>query len=159
MRSRELVDISLDTSTRRRRARRRLIRVGIPLGCLVVMIASIAFILLYAYHNNREDALILTDQLLETLDRQIAAEVQNYLSPASEMVKLATNIVRDPSISINSRAQIEPLAIQILKNYPQLTIFSIADIDGNFIMPKKQSDGSIDTKIIDNLAIKMNRVC
>jgi hypothetical protein len=126
-----------------------LIRVGIPLGCLVVMIASIAFIILYNYNNNREDALILTDHLLETLDRQIAAEVQDYLSPASEMVKLATNIVKDPSMSINSRAQIEPLAIQILKNYPQLTIFSIADAEGNFIMSKKQPDGRIDTKIID----------
>lgn len=149
MRSRELVDISLDTSTRRRRARRRLVRVGIPLGCLAVMIASIAFIITYSYHNNREDALILTDHLLETLDRQIAAEVQDYLSPASEMVMLATNIIKDPSMSISSRAQIEPLAIQILKNYPQLTIFSIADIEGNFIMPKKQPDGRIDTKIID----------
>ena len=149
MRSREIVDISLDTSTRRRRARRRLIRVGIPLGCLVVMIASIALILLHAYHTNREDALILTDHLLETIDRQIAAEVQNYLSPAAEMVRLVANIVKDPSISINSRARIEPLAIQILKIYPQLTIFSIADVEGNFIMPKKQPDGRIDTKIID----------
>ncbi|MGD9300698.1 MAG: cache domain-containing protein [Desulfobacterales bacterium] len=113
------------------------------------MIASIGFILIYSYQNNREDALILTDDLLKTLDRQIAAEVQQYLSPASEMVKLATSIVKDPAIAINSRAQVEPLAIQILKNYQQLTIFSIADVEGNFIMPKKMSDGSIDTKIID----------
>jgi len=113
------------------------------------MIASIAFILVYAYHNNREDALALTDELLKTLDRQIAAEVQNYLSPASEMATLAANIIKDPSFAITSRAQIEPLAIQILKNYPQLTIFSIADVKGNFIMSKKMPDGNIDTKIID----------
>ena len=113
------------------------------------MIASIAFIAIYTYHNNRKDALALSDDLLKTLDRRIAAEVQNYLSPASDMVKLAANIVKDPSFGITSRYQIEPLAIQILKNYPQLTIFSIADVRGNFIMAKKMSGGSIDTKVID----------
>ena len=150
MRARELVDITSDTRTRRQRLRRRLIRVVIPVGCLVLMIASIAFILIYSYHNNREEALILTDDLLKTLDRQIAAEVQNYLSPASDMVKLVANIVKDPCIGITSRSQVEPFAIQILKNYPQLTLFSIADVKGNFIMPKKMPDGSIHTKIIDH---------
>ena len=149
LRARELVDISQDTRTRRQRLRRRFTRVAIPVGCLVLMIASIAFIAIYSYRNNRQDVLALTDELLKTLQRQIAAEVENYLSPASDMVKLAANIVKDPSMGINSRSQIEPLAIQILKNYPQLTIFSIADVKGNFIMPKKMPDGSIDTKIID----------
>ena len=151
MRPQELVDISQDTRTRRQRLRSRFIRVVIPVGCLVLMIASSAFILIYSYRNNREDALVLTEDLLKTLERQIAAEVQTYLSPASEMVKLATNIVKDPSFAINDRSQIEPLAIQILKNYPQLTIFSIADVEGNFIMPKKMPDGSFDTKIIDRM--------
>ena len=149
MRPQELVDISLDTRRRRQRLRRRFIRVVIPVGCLVLMIVSVAFIVIYSYRNNREDALALTDKLLETLDRQIAAEVQNYLSPASEMATLAAKIVKDPAFDITSRSQIEPLAIQILKNYPQLTIFSIADVQGNFIMPKKMPDGSIDTKIIN----------
>ena len=149
MRARELVDISQDTRTRRQRLRRRFIRVAVPVGCLVLMIASIAFIAIYAYRNNRRDALALSDELLKTLHRQIAAEVENYLSPASDMVRLAANIVKDPAFAINNRSQIEPLAIQILNIYPQLTIFSIADVEGNFIMPKKTSDGSIDTKIIN----------
>jgi class 3 adenylate cyclase len=149
LRARELVDISQDIGTRRQRRRRRLIRVAIPVGCLVLMIVSLAFIAVYAYQNNRHDALELTDDLLETLDRRIAAEVRNYLGPASDTVQLLANIIRDPSIGITDRSQIEPFVIQILKTYPQLTIFSIADVKGNFIMPKKMPDGSIHTKIID----------
>ena len=60
MRAREIVDISLDTRTRRQRLRRRFIRVVIPVGFLVLMIASIAFISIYSYHNNRKDALALS---------------------------------------------------------------------------------------------------
>ena len=149
MRAREIVDITQDTRTRRQRLRRRFIRVVIPLGCLALLVASIVFIVIYSYHNNRKDALFLTDDLLKTLDRRIEVEVQNYLSPASDMVKLAASIVKDPSFGITSRSEIEALAIQILKNYPQLTIFSIAEVNGNFTMPKKMPDGSIDTKIID----------
>jgi class 3 adenylate cyclase len=114
-----------------------------------LLIASIAFILAYSYHNNREDALFLTDDLLKTLDLRIAAEVQDYLSPASDMANLAAGIIKDPAFGITSHSQIEALVIQILKNYPQLTIFSIADVKGNFMMPKKMPDGSIHTKIID----------
>ena len=149
MRQREIVDISQDTRTRRQRLRRRFIRVVIPLGCLGLLIASIAFTIIYSYHNNRKDALIPTDDLLKTLDRRIAAEVQNYLSPASDMANLAADIIKDPAFGITSRSEIEALAIQILKNYPQLTIFSIAEANGNFTMPKKMPDGSIHTKIID----------
>ena len=149
MRAREIVDISQDTRTRRQRLRRRFIRVVVPLGCLGLLIASIAFVVIYSYHNNRKDALILTDDLLRTLDRRIAVEVQNYLSPASDMVTLVVDIVKDPSFGIRSHSQIEALAIEILKNYPQLTIFSIAEVNGNSTMPKKMPDGSIHTKIVD----------
>jgi class 3 adenylate cyclase len=113
------------------------------------MVASIAFIAVYAYYSNREDALDLTDDLLETLDRQIAAEVENYLAPASDMAKLAAKIIEDPSFGITQYSQIEALSIQILKNYPQLTIISIADVKGNFLMPKKMPDSSIHTKVIN----------
>lgn len=149
MRARELVDISQDTRTRRQRLRRRFIRVVIPVGCLVLMIASIASIAIYSYSNNLEDALALSDDLLKNLDSRIASEVQSYLSPAADMVRLAANIVKDPSFGITSRAQIEPLAIQILKSYPQLSIFSIADVEGNFIMAKKMPGDAIDTKVVN----------
>ena len=111
MRARELVDISQDTRTRRQRLRHRFIRVVIPVGCLVLMIASIASIAIYSYSNNLEDALALSDDLLKSLDSRIASEVQSYLSPAADMVRLAANIVKDPSFGITSRTQIEPLAI------------------------------------------------
>ena len=37
----------------------------------------------------------------------------------------------------------------MLKNIPQLAIFSLADIEGNYMMLKKMPDRSINTKIIE----------
>ena len=149
MHAEELVDINLDTKARRRRMWRRLLRVVIPLGCVLFMVATILSIAAYGYYVNRRDTLILSEDLLKALDQRIATQVHDYLIPASEMVGLAAKIVEDPAFGIDNRSEVEALAIQILRTYPQLTAFSIAGTKGDFIMPKKMSDGSIDTKIIE----------
>ena len=149
MHAKELVDINLDTKARRRRMRRRLMRVVIPVGCVLLMVATILSITSYGYYVNRRDILALSDDLLKALDRRIATQVHDYLVPASEMVGLAANIVEDPAFGIEKSSEIEALAIQILRTYPQLTAFSIAGTKGDFIMPKKMPDGSIHTKSIE----------
>jgi len=129
--------------------RRRLMRVVIPLGCVLFMVATILSITAYGYYVNRRDTLGLSDDLLKALDRRIATQVHDYLVPASEMVKLAAGIVEDPSFGIENSSEFEALAIQVLRTYPQLTAFSIAGTKGDFLMPKKMPDGSIHTKSIE----------
>ena len=86
MEDQELVDINLDTETRRKRLKRRLLRVFIPVGCVLFMVATILSITAYGYYINRRDTLGLSDYLLDSLDRRIAVQVKEYLSPASKMV-------------------------------------------------------------------------
>ena len=149
MQAEELVDINMDTKARRRRMQRRLLRVVIPLGCVLLMVATILSITAYGYYVNRRETLGLSDDLLKALDHRIATQVHDYLFPASEMVKLAADIVQDPAFGIEKSSEIEALAIQILHTYPQLTAFSIAGTKGDFIMPKKMADGSIHIKNIE----------
>ncbi len=139
MHAKELVDINLDTKTRRRRMRRRLLRVVIPVGCVLLMVATILSITTYGYYVNRRDTLGLSDDLLKALDRRIATQVHDYLIPASEMVGLAANIVQDPAFGIDKDSQIEALAIQILRTYPQLTAFSIAAYQRRFHYAQKNA--------------------
>src|ERR1700750_3399481 len=69
--SNPVVDISVDPREERRRRRRALLRVGIPLGGVALMIATILFIAFYAdfiaFHAdraNRDGALALSSDLL-----------------------------------------------------------------------------------------------
>ena len=149
MHAKELVDINLDTKTRRRRLKRRLLRVIIPVGCVLFMVATILSISAYGYYVNRRDTLALSDDLLKSLDRRIATQVHEYLIPASEMVKLAADIVEDPSYGIDNRSDVEALAIPILRAYPQLATFLVANTKGDFLMLKKMPDGAIHTKNIE----------
>ncbi len=149
MQAEELVDINLDTKTRRQRFKHRLMRVVIPVGCVLFMVATILSISAYGYYVNRRDTLALSENLLESLDLRIAAQVHDYLAPASDMVRLAAEIVENPSYGIDNRSELEILAMPILRAYPQLTAFNAADTKGNFMMLKKMPDGSIHTKSIE----------
>ena len=144
----DIVDITRIDS-QREQFRRRLLRVVVPIGCVVLMMASILGIALYSYSNNRRDALALSEDLLQSLDRRIATEVRTFLSPASNMVRILDNTMKDPSYWENRRALAAPLAIQMLKAQPQLAIFSFGDTKGNYMMLKKMPDRSVHTKLIE----------
>jgi class 3 adenylate cyclase len=143
----DIVDIS-GADLGRGDLRRRLVRILVPVLCVVLMMASILGIALYSYSKNRADALHLSEDLLRSLDRQIAIEVRNYLSPATAMVDILQSTLKDPQFRSGWRTLVEPLAMQMLQAYPQLAMFNLGVPSGEFMMCKKMPDGSIDTKVI-----------
>ncbi len=143
----EIVDI-ISPDFRRGRLKRRFLRIVVPIACVALMLAAILGIAWYSYANNRRDALALSEDVLQSLDRRIATEVRTFLSPAAELVKIVDGALAAAPSGVGRRQLAEPLAMQMLKNIPQLAIFSLADTGGNYLMLKKMPDRSIHTKII-----------
>ncbi|NBC11511.1 MAG: GAF domain-containing protein [Planctomycetes bacterium] len=166
--------VDLSESGRRRRAlrRRRLRRILVPIGFVLLLIAALMVILVINHRASRREALALSDVVIRTTTQRIAAEVESYLRPAEQMARLsaskATELMDEPGegaapvyvgLSAEDGAPVlvegpkplnlHPLGIDVLRTYPQLAMYNIADPAGNFVMPKKMSDGAIDTKIID----------
>ena len=148
----ELIDISMDPRERRRLFRRKLVRVIIPIASVFMMIAAIAGIATFSYLSNRRDVMALSNDLLSVLDNRITKEVEAYLAPASDMSTLASSIFLNPVFRANRTEVVETLGSEMLRIYPQLTIFSGAGMDGDFMMLKKAPTGAIDTKIIERSA-------
>lgn len=147
--SADTIDIGFDLRAARRRRVRRYLRVAIPIVTLLILMASIAGIGLYLYQANRADARVLSDDLLEELERRIVAEVVAFLEPASVMVRLAEEVLADKALDEQRERLTEPLTMHILERNPQLATFNFADPIGNFMMLQKSPDGSIDTKFMD----------
>jgi len=124
----ELVDINMDFQTRRQRLKRRLLRVIIPLGCVLLIVAAIMTIAMVSYRHNRRDTLALSEDMLQALDQRIHSEVQAYLMPAANLVKVAAQTFNEfiARIWLNRRA---PLGVNVLKTYPQLSSFFAAHLD------------------------------
>ena len=143
------LDFGFDLRAQRRRRLRRFLRIAVPIVTLLTLVAAIAGIGAYLYQANREGARVLTDDLLEELERRIVSEVENFLEPASLMVRLAEEVLEDRALFDRRERLAEPLAMQILESNPQLAMFNFADPQGNFMMLKKLPDGSIHTKFMD----------
>ncbi len=140
----EIVDIS---QTRLKRRRQFLARVGVPLLGVVLVILSILGVTLYTYQANRQSALDLTHDVLNTLQARIAHEVDNYLAPATRAALIARDMVARNAIP-DGRVAMEAYASSMLRQVPNLAGFFIGSSDGDFMMVRRDPRGGTDTKLI-----------
>jgi adenylate cyclase len=152
MRIREVVSISHDNLSGAKDLRRRILRVLLPIGFAIVILAALLSITAYSYYSNRRDALALSDDLLHAIERRIARELEAFFGPIGDTVQLTAVFLENMPFDVGNRALLEPLAFKVLANLSQISNFYVADTRGNFLMVQKMPDGSNNTKIIDRSA-------
>jgi adenylate cyclase len=148
LRGGEVVAISADNLSGAKHVRRRILRVLLPIGFAIVIMAALLSIAAYSYYSNRRDALMLSDDLLRAIERRIANELETFLSPIEDTVQLTAVFFENIPFDVSNRALLEPLAFKVLANLSQISTFYVADTRGNFLMVQKMPDGSNSTKII-----------
>ena len=147
--SSEAIDLGFDLRAERRRRYRRVMRIAFPVVTLLVLLAVIGGIGIYLHKANRDDARLLTNDLLTVLEHRIVSQVVTFLEPASIIVHLADKVLNGAALHEQGKDLAEPLAIQLLESRPQLATFSFADPEGNFLMVKRMPDGTVATKTMD----------
>jgi adenylate cyclase len=150
MRGDEIIDVDADPTETRREFWRRIGRFGIPLGGVVLIVAAIIGIAFYSYQSNRNDALSLSQDLIETLDQRVRTEVQAYLAPAAHAVGTLAGMLPNDGLSPAGRPVLEKLALQLLQDRPQLASLYVGDPEGNFLMVQRSPEGTLDTKVIEH---------
>jgi adenylate cyclase len=124
--SNPVVDIGLDPLEERRRRRRALLRIGIPLGGVALMIATILFIAFYADRANRDGALALSSDLLVTLEQRIGIEVSAYLEPAARAVRILRDTLHDGALG-DRLPLVETFSSSLLREIPQMANLNFAE--------------------------------
>jgi hypothetical protein len=92
----QVVDVSTTPVDPRRR--RVLMRTGIPIAAVALIVAVIFAIAYYAERANRSGVLLLSDDLLATLQERIGQEVSAYLDPAVRATRLARDMTAQTTI-------------------------------------------------------------
>lgn len=146
----EIVDVDVDPREEQRRRRRLWLRLGLPAAAVVLIVASIIAITYYGYASNRRDALGLSQDLLGAIDERVATQVQSYLTPAVRVLKLMQHVIDRPPFDAPGRERAERLAMEVLRNVPQLAMVLFGDDHGNFLMLRRSKGGAIDSKVIEN---------
>jgi hypothetical protein len=147
----QVVDISEDATAVRRRRRRAFLRIGIPILGIILVIAAILGIAIYSHYANRQGVLALSDNLLDTLDAQIAQRVSAYLDPCARSLRIMRDIA-EKTPPTDRRAVAENYAIGVLGELPQIEAFYVGDDAGNFLMVHRREGGGVSTKQVINEA-------
>jgi adenylate cyclase len=129
--------------------RRAWLRIGVPVGGAASVILAILAIALYSDRANRAGAVLLSDDLLDSLGARVSQEVTSYLDPAIRATRLVRDIVDRNAISDRSAA-LEEFASSALRQIPQIDALYSGDAEGNFAMVRRGEAGGVDIKSIRN---------
>lgn len=144
-----VVDISEDAVAVRRRRRRALLRIGVPILGIVLVIAAIIGIALYSHEANRRGVLALSDDLLNNLDAQISQRVAAFLDPCERVLRILRDVATKTPPT-ERRATTERFAGSVLAELPQMAAFYAGDSQGNFMMARRSDNFGISIKQIYN---------
>ena len=124
------------------------LRITILTAFVFLLVICVVSIMVANHVQNRRAVLNEAERLLDQATRTVIAKVTNYLSPAANLVQMTSRLCDQGTFSLERPEELEPLTIEVVRSYPQLTMFNVADKHGNFLMPKEFPDGHIDTKFI-----------
>ena len=124
------------------------IRITILTAFVFLLAVCVLTIMVANHYQNRGAVLSQAERLLDQATRTVIAKVSNYLSPAANLVEMTSRLCDQGTFSLERLEELEPFTIEIVRSYPQLTMYNVADKHGNFLMPKQFPDGHIDTKFI-----------
>ncbi|MBV8592188.1 MAG: GAF domain-containing protein, partial [Acetobacteraceae bacterium] len=145
----QVSELDADSLDLRQQRRRAWLRIGVPIGGVALIIASILAIALYADRADRRGVLLLSDDLLSALESRIAQQVIGYLEPADRAVLIARDIVQDGG-ALDRRALAQAYAASALRNDPQIFQLSFASPEGNFMLARRDENGGTAIKLIRN---------
>ena len=139
--SEQPIDARDDPWEARHRRRRKVQRVGLPIGGAMVMIAAILIIAYYGDRANRAGVLDLSHELLTELDGRIAQRISVYVDPVGRVMTIFGDTLR--GADENSRATLFVyIAASALRSLPQVAQFLWADPEGDFLEVRRGDDGT-----------------
>jgi adenylate cyclase len=145
-----VIDIADDPLAARADRRRTVRRIGVPVLGVMLMIAVILVIAVQASRANRHGALVLSDDVLESLDARIAEQVLDYFGSPTRALSIGETLAKGEPPGEQRRALVEKFSIGALKKIPQIADFIFGDQDGNLMMVSRNNAGAIDTKLVQN---------
>jgi adenylate cyclase len=148
MRGEDVVDLEIDPAEARRALRRRLMRYGISLFCIVLVAAGLIGSTLYTSAMNRSDVLALSRDFIDTINARVQTEVQAYLLPAEDSVSGLVAALPPEPFSPEGLDLFERMAQDALSRHTQLASVYLGTPDGEFLMVRRNDAGGADTKLI-----------
>jgi adenylate cyclase len=142
-------DAGLVLLDNRRRRRRALLRVLLPLAGVVGIIGAIVGIAIYTFDANRRGALMLTEEILAALQARVEAQVQGFLDPMERVARISRVYLDPHELALDRQPDLEDYVRAVLAELPQAFQLLAADTDGNYVgAARGEAGGLVATRIL-----------
>jgi len=128
-------------------ARRRRLRILLPVAVVVTMLLALISIALVGYKTMRADALALSEGVITNLQSRIETEIASFLTPIPKVIQLTRDFLADAEMLSLDSDRTESLAQDLLRSSEQLSALFIGTPDGEFLMVRREPFG-YSTKLI-----------
>ncbi len=115
------------------------------IGLLLITVAPILY---YNFHESRKIVLGLCDEQLNQTSRTVIEKMNHYFLPASITVEMSSTLSELGAISRDNQEQVERYTLGVLKYYPQVAMFFLADEHGSYIRAWRLPDGTMESRLI-----------
>ncbi|HNI95819.1 MAG TPA: adenylate/guanylate cyclase domain-containing protein [Leptospiraceae bacterium] len=115
---------------------------------LTVLVVSVMLVTGYSYYNNKNAILDLSEDVIDQINQRVFQNAKNYLMTAVDMTELSSKITVEGVETLDNNPRLDALMIAILKLHPQLKNFEIGNDNGDFLMQRREQDGTISTKVV-----------
>lgn len=119
---------------------------GLFLTLFIATILTIVFITSLRFYRSQ---IVLSKQQMEIVSMEVQRELLAVLHPAEQSAKLVVELIERNTISVSNKAQVQDFSMQLLLSIPNAAMVYWSDTKGNFIISRRETDGSISSEIIN----------
>lgn len=120
--------------------------IGLVLALMILLTAGA--LTTTSYLTTRGTLLGFSRELIRQNAEVVREQVDGFLRPARSAAELTLALVESGMVSVDDRHSIERYFHEFLTVQPTVEMLNWGDERGNFIMVKRQPDGSLSTKVV-----------
>lgn len=115
------------------------------IGLLVIAVLPI---ILFNYWGNRHIVSQIGEDLMQQTSKMVIEKVSNHFMPAAVSVQISSMLAGLGAISCRDYDQVLLYTLGVLKYHPQVSMFYLADEEGNYIRSWRLPDGTMEGRSI-----------
>ncbi len=117
-----------------------------------LLLATVLPIILFGYYSDKTVVSNLANDLIEQTSKTVIEKTANYFLPAATTVETSSRLAELGAISFKDFKQTEMYTLGVIKSYPQMSMFYLADEQGNYVRTWRLANGHTECRIIDRAA-------
>jgi adenylate cyclase len=115
---------------------------------LTLFIATILTIVMITSMRFYRSQMVISNQQMETVSREVQRELLAALHPAEQSSQLAVKLIENNTVDLSTPAEMKDFSLQLLKTITNAAMVYWGDNKGNFTISRREPDETISSEII-----------